>query len=69
MTEESARKVANVILGAAALGAAYLVVTTPPLRKLVWRLTRTALTGTIPAWFGKEVHQAWVDSGRRTGTL
>jgi hypothetical protein len=69
MTEESARKVANVILGAAAVGAVYLVVTNPALRRLAWRLARTALTGTLPAWLGKEVHQAWVESGRGTGTL
>jgi hypothetical protein len=69
MTEESARKVANVILGAAAVGAVYVVATTPPLRRLVWRLARTALTGTLPAWIGKEVHDAWIESGRRNGTL
>ena len=69
MTEESARKVANVILGAAALGAVYVVVTNPPLRRLAWRLARTALTGTLPAWLGNEVHQAWIESGRDAGTL
>jgi hypothetical protein len=69
MTEESARKVANVILGAAALGAAYVVVANPPLRRLAWRLARTALTGTLPAWIGKEVNQAWTESGRDTRTL
>jgi hypothetical protein len=69
MTEESARKVANVILGAAALGAAYVVVRNPPLRRLAWRLAMTALTGTVPAWIGKEVHEAWIESGRDAGTL
>ncbi len=69
MTEESARRVANVILGAAALGAAYVVATNPRLRRLAWRLARTALTATLPAWIGKEVHQAWTESGRGTGTL
>jgi hypothetical protein len=66
MTEESARTVANVILGAAAVGAAYVIVRNPPLRRLAWRFARTALTATIPAWLGKEVHQAWVESGRDT---
>lgn len=69
MTEESARRVANVILGAAALGAAYAVATNPSLRRLAWRLARTALTGTLPAWIGREVHLAWMESGRGTGTL
>jgi hypothetical protein len=36
------------------------------LRRLAWRFARTALTATIPAWLGKEVHQAWVESGRDT---
>lgn len=67
MTEESARNVANLILGAAALSAAYVVATNPPLRRLAWRLARTALTATLPAWLGKEVHEAWVESGRGTG--
>jgi hypothetical protein len=66
MTEESARTVANVILGAAAVGAAYVIVRNPPLRRLAWRFARTALTATIPAWLGEEVHQAWVESGRDT---
>jgi hypothetical protein len=69
MTEESARKVANVILGAAAIGAAYVVVTKPPLRRLAWRIVKTALTGSLPAWLGKEVHHAWIESGRGTGTI
>jgi hypothetical protein len=69
MTEDSARKIADVVLGAAALGAVYVVVTTPPLRRLAWRLARTALIGTLPAWLGKEVHEAWIESGRRTSTL
>lgn len=69
MTEESARTVANVILGAAALGAIYVVVTNPPLRRLAWRLARTALTGSLPTWLGHEVRQAWVESRRHAGTL
>lgn len=64
MTENTARSVANVVLAAAAVGAAYVVVTTPPLRRLAWRLAVTALTGTLPLWLRQEVHQAWIDSGR-----
>jgi len=41
----------------------------PVWRRLAWRLARTALIGTLPAWFGKEIHQAWVESGRATSTL
>jgi hypothetical protein len=64
MTEESARTVANVILGAAAVGAAYMIASKPPLRRLAWRLAVTAVTGMLPAWFANEVRQAWIESGR-----
>ncbi len=64
MTEHTARTVANVVLAAAAVGAAYVVVTTPPLRRLAWRLTVVALTGTLPLWLRHEVHRAWIESGR-----
>ena len=66
MTEDTARKVANVVLIVAATGAAYYVVKTPPLRRLAWRLGLTALTGTLPAWIGREIQQAWSESGRGT---
>ena len=65
MTEENARKVANVILGAAALGAAIYIVRTPPLRRIAWRLAVAAVTGTIPAWLAREVREAWAESGQR----
>lgn len=63
MTENTARTVANVVLGAAAVGAAYVVVTTPPLRRMAWRVAVTALTGTLPGWLMREVQEAWRESG------
>jgi hypothetical protein len=63
MTEESARKVANVLLGAAAIGVAIYVVKTPPLRRMALRLAVTALTGTAPVWFRNELQRAWAESG------
>jgi hypothetical protein len=57
--EESARTVANVILATAALGAAVVVLRTPPLRRLAFGLARTAITTTIPVWLAREVKQAW----------
>jgi hypothetical protein len=65
MTEQTARTIANVALGAAALGAAYYVARTPPLRRMAVRFAMTALTGAIPAWLAREAQQAWVQSGRR----
>jgi hypothetical protein len=64
MTEQTARTIANVALGAAALGAAYYVVRTPPLRRMAVRLAKTALTGAIPAWLAREAQHAWVLSGQ-----
>ena len=64
MTEDTARKVANVALGIAAVGAAYFVARTPPLRRMALGLAMTALTG-APAWLAREAQHAWMVSGRR----
>ena len=59
MTQASAEKVANLLIGTAIVGAAYYVVKTPPLRRLAWRLAIAALTGTIPAWLTQEIRNGW----------
>jgi hypothetical protein len=59
MTQASAEKIANVIVGAAVIGAAYYVVKTPRLRRLAWRLTVAAVTGTLPAWLGEQIKAGW----------
>ena len=65
MTSVNAEKAANVIIAVAAIGAAVVVLRTPFLRRLAWNLARTAVTASVPAWFGREIQQAWVDSARR----
>ena len=65
MTEETARRVANALLGAAVVAGAYYVLKTPPLRRLAWRLSAIGLTSTLPASLGRDVQQAWAESGRR----
>jgi len=65
MTEESAKKVANVALGIAAVGAAYFVARTPHLRRMALGLAMSALTGALPAWLAREAQHAWMVSGRR----
>ena len=65
MTEETARTVANVVVGAAALGVAVYIAKTPPLRRAAWRLAVVALTGTLPVWFRNELQRAWAESGQR----
>ncbi len=66
MTEQHARTVANVVLGAAAVGAAVVILRTPALRRLAFGLARTAVTVGVPAWLSREVQQAWNESSTRT---
>lgn len=65
MTEQTAQKVANVALGAAALGATYIIARTPRLRRMAIGLAMTALTSALPAWLAREARHAWAESGRR----
>ena len=63
MTQSSAEKLANVVIGAAAIGVAYYVLKTPRLRRVAWRLAVAAATGTIPAWVSREIRNGWEASG------
>jgi len=65
MTEKTAQRIANITLGAAAVGAAYYIVKTPPLRRMAVGLAVAALTSGVPAWLTRELQHAWVASGRR----
>jgi len=67
MKEETARTVANVVVAAAAVGAAVVILRTPALRRLAFGLARTAITVGIPAWLSREVRQAWADSNEAAG--
>ena len=62
MTEKTATQIANVVIGAAALGAAYVVFKTPRLRRFALGLAMTAISSTLPVWLAREVQQAWGDS-------
>ena len=64
MTPKTAEKVANVAIAAAALGAAYVIVRTPSLRRLAIGLALSAFTGGIPAWLTREAQHAWMQSRR-----
>jgi hypothetical protein len=67
MTQRSAEKVANLMMGAAALAGTYYVLKTPQLRRVAWRLLVTALTGTVPAWVSQEIKNGWDASGSSSG--
>jgi len=74
MTEERARQAANVLMAAAALGAAVLVLRSPKLRRMAWHLARQYATGPLAVWSAATVRDAWdksatsarVDSSRAT---
>ncbi len=67
MTQSSAEKFANVVMGVAAVAAAYYVLKTPQLRRIAWRLGVAALTGTIPAWVSQEIRNSWEAAGAPGG--
>lgn len=70
MTEEQARRTANVVIGLAAVGAAYYILRTPRLRHMAFQLAGAALTGRVPAWLNGEVRRAWSESGgKRSGII
>jgi hypothetical protein len=62
MTEKQARTAANTILAAAALGAAFLVVRSPKLRRMAWQMARQYATGPLAAWAALSVREAWDES-------
>ena len=57
MTERQAEKIANLVIGAAVLGAAVYVLRTPALRRVVWGAARNALVAGLPAWLLAETRQ------------
>ena len=64
MTTTTARSVANVVLATAGVAAAYVVITTPPLRRLALRATRLWLGASIPVYLMRTAGRAWVESGQ-----
>jgi hypothetical protein len=64
MKTSTARTVANVMLASAGLAAAYVVITTPPLRRLAIRAVRIWLGASVPAYLVTEVRRAWIESAR-----
>jgi hypothetical protein len=64
MTSTNARTVANVVLASAGVAAAYVIVTTPPLRRLAIQVVRFWLGASVPVYLASQVREAWVESGR-----
>jgi hypothetical protein len=63
MTDRGARTAANVVLGVAGVAAAYVIMTTPPLRRLVLGAARVWLGATVPAYLLTQIARAWTESG------
>jgi hypothetical protein len=63
MTSSAARSAANAVLATAGLAAAYVVITSPPLRRLALRGMQVWLGATLPAYLMTEARRAWVASG------
>lgn len=62
MTSAAARTVANVVVFTAGAAAAYVVITSPPLRRFAFRATRVWLGASLPLFLANEVRRAWVAS-------
>ena len=64
MTASTARTAANMVLAAAGIAAAYVVITTPPLRRLAVKGVRIWLGASVPMYLLNQVRHAWVESAR-----
>ena len=62
MTEKQARTTANVVMAAAALGAAVIVMRSPKLRRIAWQMARQYAAGPLAAWTAGTVWDAWDES-------
>jgi hypothetical protein len=63
VTKRAARTVANLVLVSAGVAAAYVVYTTPPLRRLAGMASRRWLGASIPIFLLTQARRAWVESG------
>jgi len=63
MTSESARAASTAILLTAGVAAAYVVLTTPPLRRLALIGVRLWLGSSIPVYLLSQVGRAWAEAG------
>jgi hypothetical protein len=66
MTEETATRVATIILLAAGGAATWAILRDSRLRRPALGLLRTLVTGTVPALLAREIRAAWEASGQRS---
>jgi hypothetical protein len=63
MTADSARTASTLILVSVGAAAAYVVLTTPPLRRLALVGVRLWLGASLPAYLLSQVGRAWAEAG------
>ena len=63
MTSANARTVANVVLASAGVAAAYVILTTPSLRRLAFHGVRWWLGASVTGYLADQTLQAWAASG------
>jgi hypothetical protein len=64
VTEATARTVSSLVLASAGAAAAYVILTTPSLRRLVWTATERWLGNTPQGFVAAQLREAWAESGR-----
>jgi len=69
VTEDQARTTANVVMAAAALGAAVIVLRNRKLRRIAWQMARQYATGPLAVGMAALVRDAWDKSERRPPVL
>jgi len=69
VTSATARTVANIVVVSAGAAAAYVILTTPPLRRLALRATRAWLGASLPIFVVKEIRKAWAESSPRADIM
>jgi len=63
MTSANARTAANVVLASAGVAAAYVILTTPSLRRLAFRGVQLWLGASVSGYLIDETRRAWLASG------
>jgi len=64
MTSESARTASTVILVSVGVAAAYVVLTTPPLRRLALIGVRLWLGASLPVYLFSQIGRSWAEAGQ-----
>jgi hypothetical protein len=62
VTSKTAQTISDALLLTAGVAVAYVVITTPPLRRFALRAARVWLGASLPVYLAREMRRAWVES-------